>query len=81
MKYIITNYNNIIIGNGVNHIQLNKAAPINSRVVGAGEMSIINGKVNVWGKSFGYNIESKPEDAILIQKLFPNQINENSNQT
>lgn len=67
MKYIITNHNRLIIGTGTNHRDL--ASGVSGNVVSAGEIEIKNGKIRVFGESFGYRIKSKLEDAEFISKV------------
>ena len=52
------------IGRGVLHAELAKSFV--GRPKGAGHMRIVNGKVEVFGKSIGYDIEAKEEDAEII---------------
>lgn len=66
MKYVITDHNKIAFGTGTFHRSL--AGAISGDVVSAGSFRIVNGNVEVFGRSEDYGIESKPEDAETISK-------------
>lgn len=66
MKYIITIYGEVIIGN-VGHYELRQSS--NSEIKSAGHCKIENGKIKVWGKSATYDIPSQEEDAKIIEEL------------
>lgn len=63
MKYIITDKGEVRTGNSY-HVQL--AAGCKGKVVSAGHYS--TDPLQVYGESIGYNIKSKPEDALLVEK-------------
>lgn len=56
------------IGSGCYHQDLLQA--ISGQVIGAGEMKVVNGKVEVFGESFSLGLKSKPEDALFLQDFF-----------
>lgn len=66
MKYIITDYNKVIIGSGVYHQDL--ASDVPGKVISAGHMRIKDGKVEVFGTSSGYMMDAKPEDAKILER-------------
>jgi len=66
MKYVITDHNKIAIGSGTNHRNLGEA--ISGIVVKAGEFTIKNNRVEVFGESYGYSIKALPEDALEIER-------------
>ena len=65
MKYIITDKGEVRTGNSY-HVQL--AAGCKGKVVSAGHYRIGTYSLQVYGESIGYNIKSKPEDALLVEK-------------
>lgn len=68
MKYIITDSEfqpAIVIGHDVGHQDLKKSVP-HSRIAGAGHFEIIDGKVQVYGKSIGLGIGPSERDASLL---------------
>lgn len=66
MKYIITDENEIRIGNGY-HFEL--AQGCKGKVIKAGHcLQNKDGTYKVWGGSIGFNINSKQEDAELLNK-------------
>lgn len=67
MKYIITDHNKLAMGSGCLHQDL--AYAVTGNVVSAGRMRIIDGRVEVYGKSDGYDISAKPEDAKFIEDI------------
>ncbi len=67
MKYVITSHNNFAIGCGAYHQDLAKG--LTGNVVSAGYMKFVDGKIKVYGNSVGYMIDSKPEDAKLLEEL------------
>lgn len=69
MKYIIFGSEfdpTVLIGN-CNHQILGEAALRNRKPRSAGHVRIVNGKVEVFGESIGYDIKAKPEDAEIIE--------------
>lgn len=66
MKYVISKseYEPIVILGNTFHSELSKA--FIGGVKSAGHMRITEGKVEVYGKSVGLNLEAKPEDAHII---------------
>lgn len=65
MKYIITSYNNVAIGNEqLLHSDL--ATGVGGSVEGAGYIRFRNGGVEVYGSSIGYGIDAKETDATRI---------------
>lgn len=65
MKYIITDKGEVKTG-GMYHQDM--GAECEGRVVSAGHYSVEHGIVKVFGESYGYGIESKPEDAEVLQR-------------
>lgn len=63
-KYIITDQNEVFIGENTFHQILAKNAK--GRVIRAGHVKFIDGRAEVFGESIGYNIKSQPEDARMI---------------
>lgn len=66
MKYIITDVGEVAIGENTYHQIL--AEKVRGRVVAAGHCKLVDGKYEVYGSSFGYAIDSKPEDAIQLNR-------------
>ena len=69
MKYIITSFGEVIIGN-VGHYELRNASGALSEIESAGHCKLENGKIKVWGKSATFNIPSREEDADIVTKYF-----------
>lgn len=68
MKYIITDKNEVRVGSNTFHQILSEGCE--GKVVSAGHCEKgENGKYRVWGSSIGYGIDSKPEDALLLDKF------------
>ena len=68
MKYIITDKNEVKIGNGY-HFEL--ASECKGKVIRAGHCNkLVDGKYEVFGESLGYKINSKKEDAEIINNIF-----------
>jgi hypothetical protein len=71
MKYIITDKNEAKIG-GMYHQDMGRECE--GKVIAAGHCSKNeDGTYTVWGNSYGYGIESKPEDAKLLTDLLSEQ--------
>ena len=67
MKYIITDKDEVKIG-GLFHQDMGDEC--SGKVVRAGHCSKNeDGTYKVWGGSYGYGIDSKPEDAELLSRL------------
>ena len=67
MKYIITDKNEVKIGDGY-HADL--AEKCEGKVIRAGHCKKLeDGSYEVWGKSIGYDIDSQKEDATLLTKI------------
>lgn len=72
MKYIIGGGEfepKVIIGNTMHSILAETILGKYRKPGSAGYMKIVNGKVEVYGKSIGFGIEAKPEDAIIISRF------------
>lgn len=67
MKYVITDQNEFAIGIGAFHKNL--AYGLKGRVTAAGYCRITDGRVQVYGKSAGFGIEARPEDAAHLEQL------------
>lgn len=67
MKYVITDRGEVATGERM-HVSL--AAPLSGKVVAAGHFRLTGGgqRVEVFGRSYGFSIESKPQDAILLAR-------------
>jgi len=67
MKYVISDKGEVNIGSeNVYHVNL--AKDFSGRVVAAGYCEKnTDGTYNVWGRSIGYCISAKPEDAKLLE--------------
>lgn len=70
MKYVISDKDEFAIGRGGFHKDL--AHGFKGRVEAAGYCVIGNGIVSVSGKSDGFGIEAKPEDAARLTHLIAN---------
>ncbi len=68
MKYIITNHNKMAIGSSCYHKELQDA--VSGQVIGAGEMRVKNGKVEVFGESIGYELKATDKDREFLQGFF-----------
>jgi len=68
MKYIITDKGEVKTG-GMFHVDM--GVQCKGRVIAAGHCDRLpDGTFKVWGESIGYNIESKPEDALTLSLAF-----------
>ena len=65
-KYIITDKNEIKIGGENYHFEL--AEDCKGKVISAGFCRLENGKYIVFGGSTHFGIQSKPEDANILNK-------------
>lgn len=66
MKYVITDHGHVAIGETTYHALLAEA--VIGVVVGAGSMRIKNGRVEVYGRSSGYDMDAKPEDIVALER-------------
>ena len=71
MKYVITDQNEAKIGKDIYlHSELTKE--LKGKVIKAGHCRITEDfSYHVWGESIGYGIQSRPEDADILNKLLP----------
>lgn len=72
MKYIIGGDEfqpRVIIGNTMHSALAETVLGKYRKPRSAGHMKIVDGKVEVYGKSIGFGIEAKPEDAIIISRF------------
>jgi len=70
MKYIITDKGEVRTG-GAYHVDM--AIKCKGKVIGAGHCNKKeDGSYEVYGSSIGYSIESKPEDAFLLNNALTN---------
>lgn len=70
MKYIITGSEyepTVILGNRNHETLAESVCGKYRKPCSAGHFKIVNGKVEVYGGSIGYDIDAKPEDAEIIQ--------------
>ncbi len=68
MKYVMLNHCvPILFTNDIMHKVFKKID--NRTVTSAGFFSILNGKVNVFGKSESLNLQPEPGDEVFIAKL------------
>ena len=67
MKYVITENGEVAVGAGY-HLQL--ASGLEGKVVAAGHCRLVDGgrRVEVYGRSSGFRIAAKPEDAALVAR-------------
>jgi hypothetical protein len=67
VKYVITDKGEVAVGGGY-HIQL--ARTLQGKVVAAGHCRLIgDGKrIEVFGRSAGFRIAAKPEDALVLAR-------------
>lgn len=70
MKYIITNKHQVRVGPDTAHHK-DLAKDTDGWVNRAGRYTVEGGKVRVYGKSYGFNIEADPKDAKAIQRALP----------
>lgn len=68
MKYIITDKNEIGIGENTYHQSIYQNFNFEGKVVRAGHCEKVGSRYKVWGSSIGYNINSKQEDADILNK-------------
>lgn len=69
MKYVITDCGEARVGS-VNSYHSIIAEGLKGRVVAAGYCrKLEDGSYEVWGSSIGYNILSRPEDAIKLKTI------------
>ena len=69
MKYIITDQNEVCVGID-NKLHMELAEGFEGKVVSAGYCRKgEDGKYVVFGRSIGYHINSKPEDAVKLNQL------------
>lgn len=67
MKYIITDKNECVLG-GEDILHCDLAIGCKGKVIGAGHYRNRDGVIEVYGKSIGYGIKSKPGDLDFIEK-------------
>jgi hypothetical protein len=65
MKYVVTDLGEAATGMR-DHRTL--AAGLRGKVVGAGHYRVIEGRIEVYGGSYGFAIEARPEDAALLAR-------------
>lgn len=66
MKYIITDKNEVRIG-GMYHQDM--ANDCEGKVISAGHCERLeDGTFKVFGRSIGFNIQAKPEDALILAR-------------
>jgi hypothetical protein len=71
MKYVIDRRGNVVIGSArLLHADLAAGLDRPVEIASAGFCFIEAGKIKVGGRSVGFGIESKPEDADLIAAEF-----------
>lgn len=70
MKYVIDQYNNVVLGSGpVSHRDLFRSlVDSGSNIKAAGHCRIENGRVHVLGESVGYGIAANADDATKIEQ-------------
>ena len=68
MKYIITDQNEVAVGINTYHQIIKDELKLKGRVIAAGHCEFVKetGKYRVYGESVGYGIQSKPEDADVL---------------
>jgi hypothetical protein len=66
-KYIILNNNHCVLGTDIYHQELAKAS--NGEVTSAGHFRFVDGHIEVFGESVGFNMKAKPEDAKLLEEI------------
>lgn len=67
MRYVISDKDEFVIGDGCFHNEL--SAGFSGKVIAAGHCEIDVGNIRVFGKSMSLTIESKAEDAELLNRL------------
>ena len=67
MKYVITDKGEVAVGTTY-HMQL--AQGLQGTVVAAGHYRLLGGGrwVEVYGRSSGYRIDARPEDAVIVAR-------------
>jgi hypothetical protein len=67
VKYVITDRGEVAVGTSYHKLL---AEPLAGTVIAAGHYRLINGGrwVEVYGRSSGFGIAAKPEDAVIVAR-------------